>query len=875
MGSLDSLDVRQQDALVAFLRALADGELSVEEARCRLCEDRGFDAYEVFRGLQGGRRSRTGWINAYDLHAWLAEQPHGLAAMSLEDVAAMLSPHADQLGELRYEDFLRFVLPTHADHAWLRDIALTRCSQGSWRQHDADNSHMPPDVAYRFCQLLEREMDMCRRLKFHRKTLRELIVHKDTILKFLDSEQGVCAGMGGLLSPAAVRCVLTERLQALTRPQCVALLRRINPGDTCLAAFDTLAKYLAPQPPPLESLLPTGGLGSSTGGNSAPSRPQLECPGLSVDGKGRCCASPRPRSPPRESTLQAQGTDTFGHPDGFGAALRTARTSPPPPLQEPLGPQGCCSPRLRRVPSPARDGGPRTPAWRATAGVGGLPAGVRRAAATNADLDSASATPPPAFASPVRWEAFGKGLLPQRSWASFREGATSGSGVAPGNPGIGSSWEFEVGRDTSPLPRGRRANPQRYAALPRERSWAAWERGGRELQRTPERRSCALDSTRAPTTEHSRSSPPWELPSASQHSVPWSPPPPLRRPSPLRGSSSPQRSTSLPPQALGGGSPSPWGVAQASAAEPALPLAPDAMRPREARGRERQARMVLQTLARQAELDAQVEDCKVLVPKSCPLEAIFVLLDRSRKGYLSDMDLWQFDQDFGGPTPFGSFCSLVCEVRMRRPQQDDFAIPGRLNLRDIGILVFPVGSQEHEAMCAAKSDGEAKSILYLLSHSEPCPTCGMRVQRSADSAGCPNVTCPVCGTSFRCFCVVGDSRSSTPEEELLPAASRYQLHRLVSTSAHAADELERDRKKLAHVLAVDMCALSDVFSIIAGGRLSFSPSDLRRAFYQQGVLPAEHELSLLWHRYARHGSTAVTFPDFARQLQPCSVGKSS
>jgi len=71
-----------------------------------------------------------------------------------------------------------------------------------------------------------------------------------------------------------------------------------------------------------------------------------------------------------------------------------------------------------------------------------------------------------------------------------------------------------------------------------------------------------------------------------------------------------------------------------------------------------------------------------------------------------------------------------------------------------------------------------------------------------------------------------------------------------------------------------MCALSDAFCSVAGGRASFGASDLRRAFYQQGLMPSENELSLLWRRYAKHGSNSVAFPEFAKQLQPCNLGLS-
>jgi len=203
--------------------------------------------------------------------------------------------------------------------------------------------------------------------------------------------------------------------------------------------------------------------------------------------------------------------------------------------------------------------------------------------------------------------------------------------------------------------------------------------------------------------------------------------------------------------------------------------------------------------------------------------------------------------------------------RQLRHRFDYVAIPGQLSFREIGSLVFPVGSEEHEALCAASSDAEARSILYLLKNSEPCPRCGMRAQRDADAAGCPSVTCPVCGASFRCFAVVGDAPG--PEPVGLSPSSSYQLFRLVDTAARAASDVEAERARLAAQPGFDICTLSDAFSSLAGERVSFSIEGLRRALAHHSVHVTEAELGLLWERYAPHGAASVSFPDFVRQLR--------
>lgn len=740
----------------------------------------------------------------------------------------MISPHADRLGELRYEDFLRFVLPAQPEHSWLREVASARCSQPVTKAsttcpcHDgADSGKFAPDVAFWLCQLFESEIDLCRRLKFHRKSLRELMVHKEAVLRFLDSEQGVCAGMGGLLSPAAVRAVLVDRLHALTRPQCAALLRRINPSDTCLAAFENLAKYLSPPPPPLETLLPaTSGLGQAS----------------------RCQSSER-LGPGRYTTAAARQAHAGSPWDRASSPLRT--TAPAPPrLREPLGPQQARAPHgPRRSPSPARDGWTsrqRPDSW----------------------IDGA--------ASPVR-SPQASCYSPSQPWGPNSHRRSSSSAAAP-------------------------------AALEEPVAASAWASGSfskdKPEPRTPERRSFGcIDSTRLTAGPDLPSSPSRDWASNSFFSNAARP---LAEPcadSWLGRSNSPQRrSNSMPP----GRRPAPWQARTPQAlnsswaageestdqawwrrsteVEPVVGPATEAEEP---------SSQTLRAMARQAEFDAQLEDAKALLPRGCALEAMFSMLDRGHKGYLSDMDLWQFDQDFGGPTSFASFCSLVSEVRLVRqakqpwqpPSSDqgaDAALPGRLSLRDLGLVIYPSGSQEYDALRAADSDDEAKSILYLLRNSDPCPGCGLRAQRNADAAGCPSVTCPACGTAFRCFSVVRDGVPlSAPQAEPVPAAARHQLHRLLSSAARLADALETDRRRLAQRLTSFGCSLGGVFSAIAGGRSVLGAADLRRALLRCGLQLPEHELGLLWRRYSPPGATAVEPWDFARQLQPRGAAAAS
>ena len=156
------------------------------------------------------------------------------------------------------------------------------------------------------------------------------------------------------------------------------------------------------------------------------------------------------------------------------------------------------------------------------------------------------------------------------------------------------------------------------------------------------------------------------------------------------------------------------------------------------------------------------------------------------------------------------------QLRRRRD-----ATPGRLSLRDFGVLLCSEGSQELEALqCGC--DLEARTRLYLLQHAERCPHCGVHVQRDADAATCPEVSCPLCRSSFRCTRL-----ACGPEVRGLSVPARQQLCRALAAAAAAALELERDRHRLAQLLGDNATVLSDVFGFLSQGRQGFTLPDLR------------------------------------------------
>lgn len=291
----------------------------------------------------------------------------------------------------------------------------------------------------------------------------------------------------------------------------------------------------------------------------------------------------------------------------------------------------------------------------------------------------------------------------------------------------------------------------------------------------------------------------------------------------------------------------------------------------------REQRAVQQTLmvmSRIAKLDSQVEDLKSLMPACCTVEEVFAELDTMRAGYINLSDIRRFMFGYGMTVKYASFTTMVNELHLRRKIFNQhalkgfFMLPDSMDVRDVGVLTLPLTSQACQAVMDATSDDEAKSVLYLLRSSEPCPGCGFRVQRSAECAGCPSVTCPICRTPFKCNFVVGDR----PEPCYpLTSTAKTNLYRLLGGTMEAADELERERRELAAYLTHEICGLCDVFTALACGRdsLGFSQLDLRKAYAAQGLpCPTGEQWDLLWRRFAAPNSNSVSFLDFKSQLQP-------
>ena len=108
------LEHRQDAALSTFVRDVAHAEEVAECRRRRLAESWEFLPREVFMALQSKSASPYSCLTAGEIYTWLTQQSFCTSVFTIDDVAEAILPFADVYGELRYEGFLRMVLPSQA-----------------------------------------------------------------------------------------------------------------------------------------------------------------------------------------------------------------------------------------------------------------------------------------------------------------------------------------------------------------------------------------------------------------------------------------------------------------------------------------------------------------------------------------------------------------------------------------------------------------------------------------------------------------------------------------------------------------------------------------------------------------------------------------
>jgi len=207
---------------------------------------------------------------------------------------------------------------------------------------------------------------------------------------------------------------------------------------------------------------------------------------------------------------------------------------------------------------------------------------------------------------------------------------------------------------------------------------------------------------------------------------------------------------------------------------------------------------------------------------------------------------------------FAGVCALFRDIKDREAKK-----PGQLNLAELTHLLFPRPSEEWINMNPFMTDDEAKSVLYIVRSTVACPGCGTRTQRTVE--GCPQVTCPVCGSVFRCN-LIGDDRE---QRFKLTLTQKHLIRQYIKCAVDTAEEQERLRKTLAcHGYNGESISsiLLDAFLLMADDKGYVTFSDLKRILLTEKSVRLV-DLELLWYRYARD-KKRIGFVEFAQQLRP-------
>ena len=173
--------VKNRDAVPSvFARDVVHAEEVAEVRRSRLAESWEFLPGEVFMALHCKSASSYSCLTAAEIYAWLTQQSFCTSIFTVDDVAEAILPFADVHGELRYESYLRMVLPLQASDEWLRDAIVRRgCFSSYVSEHSSYK--VPVEVMCRLTHLFVQEIDMTRQSCAYRRNLIEFGVGPQSI----------------------------------------------------------------------------------------------------------------------------------------------------------------------------------------------------------------------------------------------------------------------------------------------------------------------------------------------------------------------------------------------------------------------------------------------------------------------------------------------------------------------------------------------------------------------------------------------------------------------------------------------------------------------------------------------------------------------
>jgi len=283
--------------------------------------------------------------------------------------------------------------------------------------------------------------------------------------------------------------------------------------------------------------------------------------------------------------------------------------------------------------------------------------------------------------------------------------------------------------------------------------------------------------------------------------------------------------------------------------------------------------LVLETMTKLTDLDLAMDNEKQLLQKmDVHPETVFELLDRYQKGYVADTDVWQALHEDGSPGPvsFSGVCALFREMKPKGYSHPEAKGFGRLSMAEIVHLVCPADSEIVKNCPKNATDEDVLSVLYELRHTNPCPGCGIRVQRTVE--GCPSVTCPMCFTAFRCTKIedrdcVSFGKYHT-DEPTISRSTRACVQKCLKRLIDYAEDAERLKKSLACSSWESLSTvIMDSFLELSKQKGHFDLMDLKQQMSLHNMWRSEKEFQMMWRRFAGDKPRAE-FPTFADQLRP-------
>lgn len=242
---IPGLSCYAEEALVTWLRLVADGEAELENRRACLCALGDFSPHEAFRALAAAAPGPTAAhrVTVTTLHAFVTQNSSALtqSATAHELGHAVLKGNAPPHGPgwLDYHGFLELVLPRDPRNRDLRSGALGRgevqIERMSWPRPEIV---MPHDVCMGLRRVIDQEVQFLKRLEKPGRDIRDNMTDEDVYT--------LLCGRSGVVSLAALQHFVAETLGALTIAQAAAIFRRLDPHNTRTADFPHVRALLRP-----------------------------------------------------------------------------------------------------------------------------------------------------------------------------------------------------------------------------------------------------------------------------------------------------------------------------------------------------------------------------------------------------------------------------------------------------------------------------------------------------------------------------------------------------------------------------------------------------------------------------------------------------